>query len=334
MADKRPPGEYRGGLMDEQFDERALLDSDTLHALLRRRTVPSVTRLALHYVAFILIISALIANTGAPVTSFLLALALAWVWACIFAPFHECTHRSAFITRRGNALGAWLTALPYMMSPSVYRAFHFEHHRHTQNPDKDPELMDDPRYAHWPTGWRNWLLTASGIGLIRSKVTPLIGFSFKPSSRWNEFAGWSHKIDNQAGLVLECRIMLAAWTIFAIACLTTIPNGGYLLFAAWFAHVFQTLWFSAEHTGLPTDGAMVECTRSVTSNGFVRFWLWNMNYHAEHHTWPGMPWHQLPAAHRLIKHQLPSLMPGYQALHQNVIHARNLPTCDNPPTVA
>ena len=111
-----------------------------------------MTRLALHYVAFILIISALIANTGAPVTSFLLALTLAWVRACIFAPFHECTHRSAFITRRGNTLGAWLTTLPYMMMPSVYRTFHFERHRHTQNPDKDPETMDDPRYAHWPTG--------------------------------------------------------------------------------------------------------------------------------------------------------------------------------------
>ena len=24
-----------------------------------------------------------------------------------------------------------------------------------------------------------------------------------------------------------------------------------------------------------------------------------MNYHSEHRTWPGVPWHQLPEAHKL-----------------------------------
>ena len=316
--------------MDEQFDERALLTPEVVRELQERRTAPSLVRLTLHFAAFAFLIGCVTAASESVVASFFLSVLLALVWAGIFAPFHECTHRTAFRSRRGNTIGVWLTALPFMMCPSVYRTFHFEHHRYTQDPEKDPELMNDSRYANWPTGWRNWLIAASGVGLLQLKLAPLLGFSFKPESRWSEFAKWAHKIENRRQLVIESRVMLLIWVVFILACLSVIPNGGWLLFAAWFTHVFQALWISAEHTGLPLTGSIVERTRTVTSNPFVRFWLWNMNYHAEHHAWPGMPWHQLPRAHDQIREKLPSFVDSYSGLHNNVIHARLLPSCDTP----
>lgn len=314
--------------MDEQFETRPLLDPDALRRLQQRSDAASATRLALHLGAFAVLIAAVIANADRPVAGGLLALALAWVWSGLFAPFHECTHRTAFRSRRANAIGAWLTGVPFAMAPAVYRTFHFEHHRHTQDPERDPELMGDPRYANWPTGLSNWLRLAGGSGLMRLKLAPLLGFSFKPESEWDGFARWWPHIKDRAGLVRECRLLLSLWVLFVIAALLWIPGGWWLLFAAWFTHVFQGLWVSTEHTGLPLTGGILERTRSVRSNAFVRWWLWNMNYHAEHHAWPGIPWHALPAAHAQVANELGSFVPGYAALHRNVIAARNTPSCD------
>ena len=115
---------------------------------------------------------------------------------------------------------------------------------------------------------------------------------------------------------------------FVVAALLVVPGGAWLLFAAWFAHVFQALWVSAEHTGLPLEGPILARTRTVDSNAFVRFWLWNMNYHAEHHAWPGIPWHRLAEAHREVAPALDSHVSGYAALHRNVFTGRARPSAD------
>lgn len=316
--------------MDEQFESRQLIPLERLRELQTRDDASSAIRLALHLAAFIALIMLLVGHADAPLTAFLLAVALAWVWSGLFAPFHECTHQTAFRSRTGNRIGVWLTGIPFLMAPAVYRTFHFEHHRHTQDPDKDPELQNDPRYLHWPTGWSNWLTAASGMGLLRLKLVPLFGFALRAQKDWHEFAPWADKIHDPVEIVRDTMIVLMSWVFFVVACVLWIPGGWWLLFAAWFTHVFQTLWISAEHTGLPTAGTILDRTRTVTSNTFVRFWIWNMNYHAEHHAWPGLPWHQLPAAHREVAHELGSFVPGYAALHRNVINAVGTPSCDTP----
>lgn len=315
-------------MLNEQFETRPLLDLDSLRALQTRKNLPSLIRLVLHVVSFAALF-VLVAAGALPVPLMLLAsVALAWVWSGLFAPYHECTHGTAFTTPRANAIGAWLTGLPFLMAPAVYRPFHFEHHRHTQDAEKDPEIAGDPRYLHWPTGWRGWLTMATGTGLIMLKLRPLLGFALRPESDWQQFAPWQAHIRDRRGIVRECRLVLAVWGLFVVACIAWWPGGGWLLFAAWFAHVFQTLWIATEHIGLPVDGNILQRTRSVRSNRFVRWWIWNMNYHAEHHAWPGIPWHQLPATHALVRDQLASCVAGYSDLHRNIIAARNPPRCD------
>jgi fatty acid desaturase len=255
-----------------------------------------------------------------------LAVALAWVWSGLFAPFHECTHRTAFRTPRGNRLGAWLSGIPFGMAPLVYRVFHYEHHRHTQDVERDPELTN-PAYAHWPDTPRGWLIANSGYGLIRLKLDPLLGFALKPRAEWPRFAPWSARIDDPDRVVFECRVLLGIWIAFLAGTLW-LPGGIWFWFAAWFTHVFQTLWVATEHTGLPHEGSILARTRSVTSTPFVRWWLWNMNYHAEHHGWPAVPWHQLPATHALVSNHLESLVPGYSELQLGVLAGRKLPRGD------
>jgi fatty acid desaturase len=38
-----------------------------------------------------------------------------------------------------------------------------------------------------------------------------------------------------------------------------------------------------------------------------------MPYHAEHHSYPAVPFHQLPALHRAIRDHLKVTAPGYAA---------------------
>ena len=315
--------------MDEQFETRPILDVSELRKLQCREDLPSIVRLCVHISVF----AGLIILVGLKPYNALIMLGLsvilAWVWSGLFAPFHECTHETAFRTPLLNTIGTWLTGIPFLLAPSVYKTFHFEHHRYTQDVDKDPELLNDPRYLHWPTGLKNWLSMATGLGLLKLKLNPTIGFSFKPESRWHEFAKWVDRAHDKRRLVTESRIVLAIWVIFIGVCLASFPGGGWLLFAAWFTHVFQTLWVASEHTGLPIDGNILRRTRTITSNRFVRFWLWNMNYHAEHHAWPSIPWHQLPNAHDRINSQLESWVPSYTTLHANIIGRVNEPSCDS-----
>ncbi len=305
--------------MDEQFETRPLLEPADLRMLITRRTWPSLVRLTLHFLAFALLGYALTANAEHAVLALPLAIALAWVWSGLFAPFHECTHRTAFRSALGNRLGAAITGVLFGMAPAVYRTFHYEHHRYTQDVARDPELSGDPRYAQWPPTLPTWLIAMSGYGLIMLKLRPLVGFAIKPRSAWATFAAWEKQIDNPAQLVLECRMLLGLWSLFIVVALFNLPAGGWWLFAAWFTHVFQVLWVSAEHTGLPLEGTIIARTRTVATNPWVRFWLWNMNYHAEHHAWPAIPWHQLPAAHTRVAPKLESFETSYTALHRGVM---------------
>ena len=58
-----------------------------------------------------------------------------------FAALHETIHRTAFRTRWLNDGVALICSLVLLLPPRYFRAFHFAHHRHTQDPNSDPELL-------------------------------------------------------------------------------------------------------------------------------------------------------------------------------------------------
>lgn len=62
--------------------------------------------------------------------------------AAMFAPMHECCHRTAFASNRLNDGVAWFAGLLSFYNSTFYRRYHKWHHRYTQIPEKDPELSD------------------------------------------------------------------------------------------------------------------------------------------------------------------------------------------------
>jgi fatty acid desaturase len=311
--------------MDESFESRPLLDRDTLRTLQQRRDAPSLMRGTLHLGAFLLGAVWVMVASPLPIVAACSAVGLGAIWATLFAPFHECTHLTAFRSRRLNALGAWLTGIPFGMAPAVYRAFHFAHHRYTHDPKRDPELGGAPdQLAGWPTNGLAWLSLMSGVWLLLLKVTVLGKFSFLPTAKWEQIAPWAPP-EQRSQLARETRVVALLWLALVVAAVLGNPGAGWLLLALVLSHFFQAVWLTTEHTGLPFEGTILARTRTMRTSAFVRWWLWNMNYHAEHHAWPAVPWYQLPAVHACIAAHLDHESPGYWRLQLNVLRRKNLP---------
>ena len=306
--------------MNESFETRPLLERETLKSLQQRQNLSSVIRLTLQLGAFLLCAWLVILSAPVPVLAACLTVLLGAIWASLFAPFHECAHLTAFRSRRLNTIGSWLSGIPFGMAPAVYRAFHFEHHRYTQDRTRDPEIMSAPDLlSPWPKTFSQWLRMISGRGLLRFKIFFMTRLSVLPTERWDRITPWASP-EQRSRLAWESRIVALFWLAFIGAAVFGPPGMGWTLLAALIGHIFQSAWVTTEHTGLPNDGSILNRTRTMKTPAFIRWWLWNMNYHAEHHAWPAVPWDKLPELHARVVQHLDHEEPGYTRLQRNVLH--------------
>jgi fatty acid desaturase len=61
---------------------------------------------------------------------------------------------------------------------------------------------------------------------------------------------------------------------------------------------------------------MLENMRTALTDRLIRKIAWNMPYHTEHHSYPAVPFHHLPALHSLMADRLQPVEPGYGAFHR------------------
>ena len=81
------------------------------------------------------------------------------------------------------------------------------------------------------------------------------------------------------------------------------------------------LYLMAEHTGCPLIPDMLANSRTTLTNPVVRFFAWNMPYHAEHHSFPAVPFHALPALHADLAPALKTTARGYVAAQREIFRA-------------
>jgi fatty acid desaturase len=65
---------------------------------------------------------------------------LGYLLAFLFTLEHETAHQTAFRTRAWNHVLGHLAGFAILLPYEYYRAFHWDHHRYTQDPQRDPEL--------------------------------------------------------------------------------------------------------------------------------------------------------------------------------------------------
>ncbi|MEO1613431.1 MAG: fatty acid desaturase, partial [Pseudomonadota bacterium] len=68
----------------------------------------------------------------------------------------------------------------------------------------------------------------------------------------------------------------------------------------------------AEHGRCPMAADMFANTRTTLTNVVVRTLAWNMPYHTEHHVFPAVPFHKLPAFAALTARRREHTEAGYR----------------------
>ena len=112
-----------------------------------------------------------------------------------------------------------------------------------------------------------------------------------------------HKVYRTARVWL---VIYGATVVACVASRSILPAmfiGLPRLYGAWH-HVMTGL---TQHSGLAEDVTDHRLnTRTCYMNPISRFIYWNMNYHVEHHMFPMVPYHALPALHEELKADLPA----------------------------
>jgi fatty acid desaturase len=119
-------------------------------------------------------------------------------------------------------------------------------------------------------------------------------------------------------------LSMSAQLLIYLAATLSIVLGYRAALLFWFLPVLLALpvlraLLIAEHTGCSPDRNGLTNTRTTLASFPVRLLMWNMPFHAEHHLYPSIPFHRLPALHREVRGGLRHLASGYAAAHREII---------------
>ena len=73
--------------------------------------------------------------------------------------------------------------------------------------------------------------------------------------------------------------------------------------------------------GRPFPGHLLRNTRTTLTNRFVNAIAWQMPFHAEHHLFPNVPFHALPAVHELVADRVVVESCGYLTGQRQIIRS-------------
>ena len=181
----------------------------------------------------------------------------------LFGAMHESVHYGSFRTRRLADLLAFFSGAAILNNAGFYRHYHMAHHRYTQDPARDPELIT----SGTPRSWGNYLFRVSAIPffLLRFRDIFLFPFGFKGDvtyihdKAWPEVRRWGrwllalYAVLLLGSLALHTDVLLWVWLI-------PLAIGAPLL----------RLYLLCEHTLCPNSDDGFANTRTTLSNPVVR----------------------------------------------------------------
>jgi len=308
--------------MKEHFYKSTALTTAQLQQLIKKNNQAALTRFLVIYSLFFVAFYGVVVSWSSD--NWLVIIASQCLFGAMICSFfacgHESVHNTAFKSLRMNQWASFLIGIPFMYAPSMFRELHFAHHRHTHIPGLDPEIS----FAGKPVPsvisnlpmYLSWL---SGFPLYFAKLLMLIaGASSMPEVlRKNIYP------------FVDSRVR---WQMFFESCFILAINGGLLYLAIYVnsgfwgyfvgqlvGHCFLGFYTSPEHNGLPHDGSIVEKTRSMNAPKWLKWLMWNMPYHAEHHAYPAVPFHALPDLHKIMQEELKHNEHSYPSFHWSTL---------------
>jgi fatty acid desaturase len=232
--------------------------------------------------------------------------------AFMFCTMHECAHRTAFANTKLNEGVAWFAGLLSFYNSTFYRRYHKWHHRYTRIADKDPELGDLE-----PESLFQYLIQLTGIPWWQGKVVRHFKVTFGRLDDCYFLPEPAH-----TEVIRSTRMQGGGYV--AIALLSTALGHPWFLFTYWLLPLavgqpILRFILLAEHTGCTKDGNPLTNTRTTLTLWPLQFLMWNMPYHAEHHLYPSIPFHALPAAHQQLKVHFAHIDPGYLSVNRKIV---------------
>jgi fatty acid desaturase len=200
---------------------------------------------------------------------------------------HDSVH-GVLSNRRGP--NRWLgvaCTLPVFLSRSAYRAYHLPHHRHERDGCDVDEFENATRH---PALLKLILVGWSLVG----------GFYYLFHIPFHAF----RLGDGEARRNIVEEYLLAAALYATLFRLVPLP----VLLQVWLLPALATIKMAelrgwTEHLFTPGD-TPERAARTITSNRMVSLSMLNLNYHLDHHLFPGVPWYNLPRLHTLLADQL------------------------------
>ncbi len=228
--------------------------------------------------------------------------------------WHECGHRTAFRTSWLNDAVFQLASFLLLRESTPSRWSHIRHHTDTIIVGRDPEIQV-PRppdllglalnllyFKNVPRELRKMLIHCFG------KLTPEEQ-TFVPDTERS-------KVFWMARLYILILLGVVVWSFTARTLKPVMFIGLPSFYGAWLVTIFAT----TQHAGLAEDVLDHRLnSRTVYMNPIFRFLYWNMNYHVEHHMFPMIPYHALPALHEELKGDMPPAYHGLWAAYREII---------------
>lgn len=209
----------------------------------------------------------------------------------LYAAQHELSHDTVFKTRRLNEVFGRSIGFLMLFPRDFDRIMHFAHHRHTQDWEKDGELVGRP-----PFTLASYLLELSALSYWARRVRNLLEHSCGAVPET-----YIRAVEKPL-IVREARLHLLGYALIAAL---SVAAGSWAAVAFWLLPLLATkpihqLQNLSEHLGLTHAPDTLANTRTLESGALFRFLAWNMQYHTAHHTFPSVPFHALPALHAEI----------------------------------
>jgi fatty acid desaturase len=230
--------------------------------------------------------------------------------------WHECGHGTAFKTPWMNDVVYQIASFMILRQPTPWRWSHTRHHTDTIIVGRDPEIAVPRPPDLWGIALKFFGLKSGPIE-YRKMILHCFG---KLAAEEKTFIpeGEHPKVFRVARI---WAVIYAAVIALAIARHTIMPLvyiGLPSFYGAWLMVIFGL----TQHAGLAEDvlDHRLNC-RTVYMNPIFRFLYWNMGYHVEHHMFPMVPYHALPALHEEMKADAPRPYHGLWEAYREIIPA-------------
>ncbi|MBG6210851.1 fatty acid desaturase [Labrenzia sp. EL_126] len=230
--------------------------------------------------------------------------------------WHECGHGTVFKTAWLNVFFYQIASFMSLKNPCLWRWSHTRHHTDTVVVGRDPEIAF-PR----PPSIGRWILNLIFVPTLIDELKKMVLLSLGKLTE--DQKNFLIEADRQKAYRIS-RIhltILIAVTGLSAGLQSWLPLmlvGLPTFYGSWLHHILAT----TQHAGLAEDVPDHRMnSRTVYLNPFFRFIYSNMNYHVEHHMYPMVPFHALPALHDEIRKDCPPAYPSLWAAYRELVPA-------------